>query len=441
VDPDSDPTAKSPGTVASENGVVSMETEGFEGLDLTANGYSDYVKLFYKNRQYLESQEKAVRHSLHNRVATGELTAAGLGVKDIWDGDGKNPNAWLTIFRHGKSASTHRGPVAGFPKTVWVMNFANTERLYYNLVAHFKYWSSMGHRVSTWRTMSHIRLHAEDTFLGFVPQEDRLAIRQYWAGGLEIPGELVPKLLGAKRYIDFFPLANMGRPSRIKRLPGHSALESTLIQFAEHMRPIYGETFFDSINGNTDNGFPFVENQRRELIDIPQITSPEVFENVFAKINRQKGYRTYAGMFPSNTIIRLRLNDRDTCEKVGSCQLLTVLSHRGYKSHNAFFLEEANRDPSRDTVTLHRGAIGPFPNLYLDLDAAKARAFLKALQGFITTSPDNPKDKLKAVLSNAKVSRFQSEFWSFTDWMHRELVNMQDGHKFGGILDISLYEY
>ena len=56
----------------------------------------------------------------------------GLSVDDLWT------DSWLTVLRHDKSATVHEGPVGGLPETIWVMNYSNFERLYYNLVVQFK---------------------------------------------------------------------------------------------------------------------------------------------------------------------------------------------------------------------------------------------------------------------------------------------------------------
>ena len=55
----------------------------------------------------------------------------------IWDGDGRNPNAALTVFRHFDSASVVKGLVGDAPKTAWVLGYPLFERIYYLLVAGY----------------------------------------------------------------------------------------------------------------------------------------------------------------------------------------------------------------------------------------------------------------------------------------------------------------
>ena len=55
----------------------------------------------------------------------------------IWDGDGTNPNALLTVFRNFDNATVVKGFVGEIPKTAWVMDYPIFERIYYDLVAGF----------------------------------------------------------------------------------------------------------------------------------------------------------------------------------------------------------------------------------------------------------------------------------------------------------------
>ena len=64
-------------------------------------------------------------------------TASKVNLDLIWDGDGRNPNAALTVFRHFNSASVVKGLVGEPPKTAWVISYALLERIHYLLVAGF----------------------------------------------------------------------------------------------------------------------------------------------------------------------------------------------------------------------------------------------------------------------------------------------------------------
>ena len=57
----------------------------------------------------------------------------------------------------------HHGPQGGQPETIWVLNYSNFERLYYNLVVQFKTWSHAAHKLETWTLMSYVRSEGEDS--------------------------------------------------------------------------------------------------------------------------------------------------------------------------------------------------------------------------------------------------------------------------------------
>ncbi len=74
------------------------------------------------------------------------MTKGGDGVTPrlLWDGDGKNANAALTVFRHFDSATVVKGFVGRPPKTAWVVGYPLLERIHYLLVAGFDpKWASL----------------------------------------------------------------------------------------------------------------------------------------------------------------------------------------------------------------------------------------------------------------------------------------------------------
>ena len=72
------------------------------------------------------------------RARTSSLAARRkVDLSLIWDGDGRNPNAALTVFRHFDSASVVKGLVGDAPKTAWVLGYPLFERIYYLLVAGY----------------------------------------------------------------------------------------------------------------------------------------------------------------------------------------------------------------------------------------------------------------------------------------------------------------
>jgi hypothetical protein len=125
----------------------------------------------------------------------------------LWDGDGRNPNAGLTIFRHFDQGSVVQGLVGAPPKTAWIIGYPLLERIHYLLVAGFDVYGNVGHQLNTRVYMDYLRMEGEANFLALLPKASRKSVRDYWYRGAESR---------AKEYIDGvatqFPL----EPGRIQ---------------------------------------------------------------------------------------------------------------------------------------------------------------------------------------------------------------------------------
>ena len=135
-----------------------------------------------------------------------KLRPAGYRLEDIWDGDGRNPNALLTVFRHFDTAVVMKGAIGDLPKTGFVLDYALFERLVYNLVVNYDVFGNVGHQALTRLYMDMIRMEAEELFLDFLPPSQRVGLRNSWYRG----GPFTELKL---RYV--FPLVNRSAPSGI----------------------------------------------------------------------------------------------------------------------------------------------------------------------------------------------------------------------------------
>ncbi|MEE3329020.1 MAG: fatty acid cis/trans isomerase, partial [Myxococcota bacterium] len=104
----------------------------------------------------------------------------GLGLEAIWDGDGYNTNALLTIFRHGNNATVIRGWQGEWPKTAWVIDYPIFERIYYDLVAGFDVFGNAAHQAATRLYMDHLRMQGENNLLEFLPPSERDPLHRSW---------------------------------------------------------------------------------------------------------------------------------------------------------------------------------------------------------------------------------------------------------------------
>ena len=101
----------------------------------------------------------------------------------VWDGEGRNDNAALTVFRHFDSASVVKGLVGESPKTAWVIGYPLLERIHYLLVANYDVYGNVGHQLNSRLYMDFLRMEGEFNFLTLLPQAQRLATRDHWYRG------------------------------------------------------------------------------------------------------------------------------------------------------------------------------------------------------------------------------------------------------------------
>ena len=112
----------------------------------------------------------------------------------VWDGNGTNPNAALTVFRHFDSASVEYGFVGENPETAWIIDYPLFERIHYLLVAGFNIYGNVGHQLSTRMYMDFLRMEGEDHFLTFLPTNKRKAIRDSWYQGMRSELDILFKM-------------------------------------------------------------------------------------------------------------------------------------------------------------------------------------------------------------------------------------------------------
>lgn len=83
----------------------------------------------------------------------------------IWDGDGQNDNAALTVFRHLDNATVVKGFVGEEPKTLVLLGYSLLERIHYLLVAGYDIYGNIGHQLNSRLYMDFLRMEAELDFL------------------------------------------------------------------------------------------------------------------------------------------------------------------------------------------------------------------------------------------------------------------------------------
>ncbi len=104
----------------------------------------------------------------------------GIDLQIIWDGDGHNSNAALTVFRNYDSATVVTGLVGEPPKTAWVIGYPLFERVFYLLAAGFDVYGNVAHQLHSRLYMDFLRMEGEANFIALLPKDARAATVAHW---------------------------------------------------------------------------------------------------------------------------------------------------------------------------------------------------------------------------------------------------------------------
>lgn len=129
------------------------------------------------------------KESAYRRARSAHINAAmkgreALDLDLIWNGDGHNDNAGLTVFRHFDSATVVKGFVGAPPKTAWVIDYPLLERIHYLLVANYDVYGNVGHQLNSRLYMDYLRMEGEFNFIALLPQASRIPTRDLWYRGV-----------------------------------------------------------------------------------------------------------------------------------------------------------------------------------------------------------------------------------------------------------------
>ncbi len=330
------------------------------------------IEAFYARFKVKQLQYVKQRNALYDREGKGRALA------DLWDGDGFDRSAVLTVYRHFDSASVSLGALGGIPKTGWVMDYPIFERIYYDLVGGFDVFGNIVHQVSTRQYMDNLRVESEDGFLQFLPLSERPKLRAHWYRGD-----------GLDSYMAVInPLVGTARESRVVFKEPARAKEELWAQVKSKLLA------------------PAVLGSDR---------APPAALHVLADVARP-----YAQAFPDLTYVR------------SGDETFSIIRNRGHANLAFMFKEEKYRIPGEDTIGVVRGQIGSYPNLFLVIPPGKLAHFVERLAALQPAG-----DTWKRFLDDFGVRRSAKDFWEHADWFNGRQV--KDEPIDGGLLDLSRY--
>ena len=313
----------------------------------------------------------------YNRMLD-QYKPTGYQINDIWDGNQKNSNAWLTILRNETNATVLRGRQGGIPPTFWLIDYSGFERLYYSLVVNYEYYGSVEQKLATWEFMSRLRQEFEDNFLRLLPVDERQKYRDLWTRG--IGQELLFRMP--------FPGEDVGRGLEVE---GTDPISGVLGKIQRR--------FTEAVSGPHDLLNPGRKPEVKLSDPIHDFSGWEAAVSTLTMRTRL----TFPRFLPSNTFIRLSVGEER--------RVYSLVANRSYAFNNVVFDENGARQPELDTMSAYHGLVGDFPNLIVDLKIEDAAAFLSELNAVSTP------EEWSAWKTKFGTLRNTAAFWPLLDWL------------------------
>jgi len=374
-DPEKDKISNDTRFLAEVSDLLALPAERESKINIVA-----WLNYSAKQKKYLDAKEQYLK----------DLNPYNLGndMEIIWDGDGYNDNALLTVFRHFDSASVEKGFIGDFPKTGWVLDFPLLERVHYLLVAGFNVFGNAGHQVKTRLYMDFLRMEGENNFLSFLPKDKRKEIRAEWYQGAK--AEFINYLQN--------PFYGLERETRI-----HFATDDPKKEFFkmlhQHVKP--HANVVDYLNRCPDgdcvdmNAGPVEQGVDRILQKASSINGPDI------------------QVVPDVTFIHVVAQNRD------DDLAYTVIRNKALSNNSFMFGEDRRRIVEDDTLTLVKGHVGSYPNAFCRVHIDQIHNFAEDFM--------NIKDQLTYYnfARQYVVRRTSPDFWEEADWHYQKYLKEQ----------------
>lgn len=286
----------------------------------------------------------------------------------LWDGDGRNPNAALTVMRHFDSATVVQGLIGERPQTVLLMGYPLLERIHYLLVAGFDVYGNVGHQLTTRLYMDFLRMEGELNFFAFLPRASRQAVRERWYRGAD------------KHSIELMQSTQAYLP------------HETGIRYAttDPLAELYA-----------------LMKKRAAAVASPRytLTASGLAAAPLRELNRLAALRGRAlSHLPEAAILTVRDGGRD--------HHFSMIANRAHSNVAELFDEKTRRLPDEDSLLVANGFISAYPNAFFVIESSQLPAFIGAVAGLKSESD------YAALAAAYGVRRTDTRFWPHSDALH-----------------------
>lgn len=332
-------------------------------------------------RNYSQAQLKFLKDKFAHIKKSFGPKGMRLDMGFIWDGDGTNDNAALTIFRHNNSASVVKGFVGQQPNTAWVIDYSLLERIHYLLVAGFDVFGNIAHQLETRLYMDFLRMEGEQNFLFFLPPDHRLILRDFW--------------------------------------------------YREATKEANRFVMTDSVAVDRTTGITFeTDNPKRELMNMlrnrTKVANTGRYKVKDRRFDHLQGLQSAAFSYmPEVSFLEVTSAEQEP-------QVYTIVHNNSFANNAEVFREAQRRIPQEDYLTVTEGFVGAYPNAFFQVGDKELTQFLDAIASL------QSEDDYAQLVTTYGVRRTQPGFWKVSDELNAQY--RAQSPREAGIFDLNRYE-
>jgi hypothetical protein len=364
----------------------------------TLRGDQSPTKIISAYSKIVEHRAKARRFKSEHLV---ETFPNGFSLKHIWDGDGVNDNAVLTVFRHDDNAKVVKGARGDVSKTVFLLDYSTFERLVYNLAINFDVFENVTHQLLTRLYMDILRMDAEDNFIQLLPPGERPKTKNLWYKGwltrLKMDALDEEKFAAIPTQVPFY---------------GDIDAKTELVQ----------RIVFDHLNAKVRGPNDNINWKRLKDVKAPSAIEAQLRE--LASIPALKKISPFPRFFPELSVLHVRAND-------GGYLVYSIVLNREHQNVSWIFNEKSRLQSDEDTLTILPGVAGAYPNQFFSVsqkDLPQMVADAKAIRS---------ESDYDGFVSRYGVNRMNPELWNLVDEITSQHFSLEPIE--AGILDLSRY--
>ncbi|MDP5214634.1 fatty acid cis/trans isomerase [Pseudoalteromonas tunicata] len=371
VDPKQDGSDKMGAFLAQNQDVLTLPAQD----ESTVLPVASWFKYAQAQIRYL-----AAKTNLMNQVFADN---SKLNLNLIWQGEGVNTNAALTIFRHFDSATVTKGLVGQPPKTAWVLDYALFERIHYLLVAGFDVYGNVGHQLNTRLYMDFLRIEGENNFLALLPEAKREKIRDFWYRNASL----------------------------------------SLIRHFQEKHPFSQET---GVVYKTDDPqaelYQKLQQHLKQVLDNSHALQSPEDPSILASIEQTTSQAV--GFLPQVSFLLVKIDSE--------YRAFSMIRNNAHFNITSLLNEAAQRAYQEDSLTLAKGFIGDYPAVIWHVAKEELPNFISQLHSLKTEADYH---QLK---NRYAVRRTNKDFWQYSDLLH-DVAKQYQGVEFG-LFDYNRYE-